>query len=30
MQTMENLSKSPSKILGISYKVQRTLELAYK
>lgn len=30
MQTMENLSKSPFRILGISYRVQRTLELAYK
>lgn len=29
-QIMENLSKSPSRILGISYRVQRTLEVAYK
>lgn len=30
MQTIENLSKSPSRILRISYRVQRALELAYK
>lgn len=30
LQIMENLSKSPSRILRISYTVQRTLELAYK